>query len=375
MAETKTESLVLEPGTVIKPIITHEEVKLLVERLYGISVLELEELNGYDDKNYKIIEDPNVKNPLITNHSTEGYVLKIMNSMDSQNLSVVEAQNEIMNFITARSITCPRPIRNIFGHLYSIERLGDRSHAVRLLEYVPGTLLKDVQASDALLYQLGEFVANLDNKLQNFNHSGLVTREHIWMLSKVPELDKFKYVIKDAEKLDLVEEVIEEYKYAVVPNYDELEKGVIHGDINEMNILVEKNPAGKTEYRIAGVLDFGDIQYSYLVFELAISMTYMMLVTGEVRSGGVVLAGYSINRRLPAQDLRLLKTLISARLVQSLVLGAYSIEQDPNNKYVTSTERANGWDLLKKLRKTKYSADEQDPTDWQTIANDYLTRS
>lgn len=39
-------------------------------------------------------------------------------------------------------------------------------------------------------------------------------------------------------------QVIEEYKYAVVPNYDELEKGVIHGDINEMNILVEKNPAG-----------------------------------------------------------------------------------------------------------------------------------
>lgn len=46
----------LEPGKVIKPIIDHEEVKLLVERLYGISVLELTELDGYDDKNYKIIE-------------------------------------------------------------------------------------------------------------------------------------------------------------------------------------------------------------------------------------------------------------------------------------------------------------------------------
>lgn len=35
----------------------------------------------------------------------------------------------------------------------------------------------------------------------------MISREHIWMLSKVPDLDKFKYVIKDAEKLDLVEEV------------------------------------------------------------------------------------------------------------------------------------------------------------------------
>lgn len=88
----------LEPGKVIRPIIDHESVKLLVERLYGISVLELTELNGYDDKNYKIIEDPNVKNPLITKHCEHGYVLKIMNSMDTQNPAVVEAQNEIMNY-------------------------------------------------------------------------------------------------------------------------------------------------------------------------------------------------------------------------------------------------------------------------------------
>ncbi|CAG5006901.1 unnamed protein product [Parnassius apollo] len=374
MADRKP-SLVLEPGTVIKPVIDHEGVKLLVERLYGISVLELTELNGYDDKNYKIVEDPNVKNPLIVNHSPYGYVLKITNSMDSQNLGVVEAQNEIMNFLITRSVTCPKPVRNVFGHLYSLEVIGGKRHAVRLLEYVPGERLNDVPRSEALFYQLGEFVANLDNKLQNFNHSGLVEREHIWMLSKVPELEKFKHVIKDAEKLDLAEEVIEEYKYAVVPRLEELERGVIHGDVNEMNIIVGLKPGeNKTDYRITGIIDFGDIQYSYYVFELAISMTYMMLLTGDLRTGGIVLAGYTVNRRLPDDEYRLLKTLISARLVQSLVLGAYTIEQDPNNTYVTSTEKANGWELLKKIRKTKPNP-EGDDTDWKTIANEYLTRS
>ena len=364
----------LEPGKVIRPIIDHEGVKLLVERLYGISVLELTELNGYDDKNYKIIEDPNVKNPLITNHCPHGYVLKIMNSMDSENVTVVEAQNEIMNFLATRSVTCPKPIRNVFGHLHSVENIGGKKHAVRLLEYVPGELLKDVPKSEPLLYQLGEFVANLDNKLQNFNHSGLVSRQHIWMLTMVPELDKFKYVIKDSEKLDLVEEVIEEYKYAIVPRMDELEKGVIHGDVNEMNVLVNLKPGGSaSDYRISGIIDFGDIQYSYYVFELAITMTYMMLLTGDLKSGGIVLAGYTVNRRLLDDEYRLLKTLISARLVQSLILGAYTIEQDPNNTYVSSTEKANGWELLRKLRKSK--PDEDDPTNWKAIANEYLTRS
>ncbi|XP_022126935.2 hydroxylysine kinase [Pieris rapae] len=370
-----SEATLLQPGTVIRPIIDHEGVKLLVERLYGISVLELIEMNGYDDKNYKIIEDPNVKNPLITNHSPHGYVLKIMNSMDSKNVDFVEAQNEIMNFLLTRSVTCPKPVRNVFGHLHSVENIGGKQHAVRLLEFVPGELLKDVPTSEALFYQLGEFVANLDNKLQNFNHSGLVSREHMWMLTKVPELEKFKYVIKDTEKLDLVEEVIEEFKYAIVPRLDELEKGVIHGDINEMNILTtSKIPNSKSDYRISGVLDFGDIQYSYYVFELAITMTYVMLLSGDLRSGGLVLAGYTVNRRLPDDEYRLLKTLISARLVQSLTLGAYSIVQDPNNQYVTSTEKADGWGMLKKLRKSKPNP-EDDPTDWKAIANEYLTRS
>ncbi|KAL0810682.1 hypothetical protein ABMA28_010012 [Loxostege sticticalis] len=365
----------LEPGKVIKPIIDHDGVRLLVERLYGISALELIELNGYDDKNYKIVEDPNVKNPLITNPSPHGYVLKIMNSMDSQNVDVVEAQNEIMNFLATRSVTCPKPVRNVYGHLHSIENINGKQHAVRLLEYVPGELLKNVPLSAALFYQLGEFVANLDNKLQNFNHSGLVSREHIWMLTTVPHLDKFKYVIKDSEKLDLAEEVIEEYKYAVVPRLDELEKGVIHGDVNEMNILVSPKPGSQSDYRITGILDFGDIQYSYYVFELAITMTYVMLITGDPRSGGLVLAGYTVNRLLPDHEYRLLKTLICSRLVQSLILGAYTLEQDPQNTYVTSTEKAKGWELLKKIRKSKPSADETDPTDWKTIANEYLTKS
>lgn len=61
--------------------------------------------------------------------------------------------------------------------------------------------------------------------------------------------------------------------------------------------------------------------------------------------------------------------------MQSLVLGAYTAEQDPSNTYVQSTEKANGWQLLKDIRKTKYNPEEGDPTDWKTIANEYLTKS
>lgn len=98
-------SAVLSPGTRIRAEVDEEAVRLLAERLYGISVLELVELPGYDDRNYRLTEDPNVKNPLILRHSPHGYVLKIMNSMDSKNLAVVEAQNELMNFLSQFSIS------------------------------------------------------------------------------------------------------------------------------------------------------------------------------------------------------------------------------------------------------------------------------
>lgn len=58
---------------------------------------------------------------------------------------------------------------------------------------------------------------------------------------------------------------------------------------------------------MTGILDFGDIQYSYYVFELAVTMASVMLATGDPRSGAYVLAGYTVNRRLPDEEYRLLK--------------------------------------------------------------------
>lgn len=111
--EDKSTSTILQSGDVIKPEIDDESVKALAERLYGISCLELKEMNGYDDKNYKITEDTNMKNPLITKHCPFGYVLKIMNSMDSEKLSLVEAQTEIMLFL-GELPNCLVTISNIF---------------------------------------------------------------------------------------------------------------------------------------------------------------------------------------------------------------------------------------------------------------------
>lgn len=50
--------------------------------------------------------------------------------------------------------------------MFSTEIINNKQHVVRLLEYVPGELIKDAPKTESLFYQLGEFVANLDGKLQ-----------------------------------------------------------------------------------------------------------------------------------------------------------------------------------------------------------------
>lgn len=80
----------------------------------------------------------------------------------------------------------------------------------------------------------------------------------------------------------------------------------IHGDFNEQNILVGKKP-GKTEYTVIGFIDFGDTQYSCLVFEIALALTYMLLTSGDIATGGYFLAGYKTIRLIPENEMKVLK--------------------------------------------------------------------
>lgn len=90
----------LKPGEIIKPIIDVAECKILVEVLYGLESTSITELNGYDDKNYRVlVHHANVKNDNIKGVCKDGYVLKVMNSLDSKKISFVEAQNDLMLFL------------------------------------------------------------------------------------------------------------------------------------------------------------------------------------------------------------------------------------------------------------------------------------
>ncbi|KAF2904075.1 hypothetical protein ILUMI_02092 [Ignelater luminosus] len=363
MAESTS---LLKPGEIIKPIIDVAECKILVEALYGLECSSITELNGYDDKNYKVlVNNVNIKNENVKDVCKDGYVLKIMNSLDSKKISFVEAQNSLMLFLCNNDVTCPRPVKNRNGEYYSIERFVSGEHVVRLLEFLPGSILHQIHPPNSLLYQSGIFVASIDRVLKNFHHPAYNSHQTLWMLDSVPQLSQFLFAVKDATRRKIVEDIIQQFKDRVLTVREILEKGIIHGDFNDQNIVVEKLNG---EWTIKGILDFGDSQYSCYLFELAIAITYMVIVTKNLDAVGYVIAGYSKIRSIPDIEFSLLKVCVAARLCQSLVMGAYTSLHNPENKYVLTTA-ATGWELLLKLWP---EPEEKVLEKWRTVADSYI---
>ena len=77
--------LELTPGQLIKPPMDCEKAVELVESLYGFKVLDVRQLDAYEDRNFHVhVSTEKHANPHVRQVSSHGYVLKVMNSLDSQ---------------------------------------------------------------------------------------------------------------------------------------------------------------------------------------------------------------------------------------------------------------------------------------------------
>ena len=96
------------------------------------------------------------------------------------------------------------------------------------------------------------------------------------------------------------------------------------------------------------VIDFGDTNKNPIIFELGITIMYMMTQCKLIDpndAGGHVVAGYEKVRSLPQIEEDVLRLCVAARYAQSLVMGAYAHQQDPTNDYLLTTAQT-GWTNL-----------------------------
>ena len=227
-----------------------------------------------------------------------------------------------------------------------------------MVEYLDGQFLKDSLAGNAAHEKLGIFLGTLSNSLAGFFHSA-ADREFEWDV-RATELIKSRLdYLKSKSDIKTVTHFLNEYENNVLPIAIELKMAVIHNDGNDHNILVDEN--GET----TGIIDFGDMVYSYQAAEPAVCMAYLGLEKEDAFTPmAQILKGYHSCFSLNNSELKSVIYLVCIRLCISVTMSAWRMKLFPENKYLAVSQKP-AWDLLRKL-------ENEDLKDWSNRLIDFI---
>ena len=127
--------------------------------------------------------------------------------------------------------------------------------------------------------------------------------------------------------------------YFIIPN-SFIIFGLIHNDYNDHNIILDS----KNNFK--GVIDFGDLVYTYLSAEPAICIAYAVLGSNDpFEVAANILKGFESFYHLSDEEIESVIYLSCMRLCISVIMANYRANLFPNNDYLMiSNEEA--WSFL-----------------------------
>ncbi len=219
---------------------------------------------------------------------------------------------------------------------------------VRLMTWLPGRLWSQVlPQTDRLRRELGEQAGRMTLALQGFDCPES-HRYHRW------DLASSSWTVEHLERFDTEQQ--EKIKYfqqlfaGLSDHYLQLRKSVIHGDINDNNIVVDTK---LNHPSLVGIIDFGDAVYSQTINELAITIAYAIIDQPDPVSAAIaVVSGFHSACPLQEQELECLYALVGMRFVVSLTHAAINRDREPENEYLLISE-APAWTALNLWREVQ----------------------
>jgi 4-aminobutyrate aminotransferase-like enzyme/Ser/Thr protein kinase RdoA (MazF antagonist) len=280
------------------------------------------------------------------------YVLKIANVAES--LALLEAQNEAMIRAAAKA-PCQHIIPTLHGqNICTLNDETQNSHYVRLLNWLPGVPLGKIKhPAPALYHNLGAAMGQLAQGLYGFDHPAAHHDFHWDVVNATQVIRERISAITAPDKDALVEHFLGRFETQLDPHLPHLRRGVIHSDANDYNILIEpgKTHDPFTRYTdVSGILDFGDMVYSAIACEPAITAAYALLDKADpLYIACEVVAGFHQRFALTKNELAVMWDLICARLCMSVCHSAYQRALRPHDEYLSISERP-AWEALQTLR-------------------------
>lgn len=302
-----------------------EEAGQLVKDIYGIEGT-FKELDSDRDQNF-----------LVTLPGSEGaaaqrLVFKIANP--NENREALEAQHKAMAHLKENqdeiTLASVYPARD-GNEITRVENPGNNNvqHLVRMLTFLPGTFFAKLnRPSQQLFDHLGRVLGILAKAFEGFDHPGLYTYID-WDIKNTLDMEKYLEDIRDPGQRRLVGYFLRQIETFALPLFPKLRSGAIHGDLNYDNILVDEN--GET---VTGLIDLGDLVYTYTVFDLGIAVAYAIHGRPDpLETAARIVSNYHRQHPLTEPEVDALFYIICARQCQTLLKAAHKVKLDPGDQY------------------------------------------
>lgn len=300
----------------LPPRLDPEAARGLMADRYGIDG-KVREIACERDQNFHVVTGDG-----------RGYALKLANSGEDPDSTRMQTEALLCLERERPDLPVPKMVPSVEGHYETSVLLPDgRRSVVRVLTWLEGTQVSEIEIDPALERNIGTVLADMGSGLRAFRHPG-ARRELLWDISHVPRLRPLLGAVPEDEVGRAVRREMDQYEAHVVPRLPGLRRQVIHNDLNHHNVLVDPG----NHSRISGIIDFGDLVETSLIVDVAVAASYLADRPDDpLSSVARMVQAYHEVTPLTGEEVVLLRDLIVARLVTSIVITEWRARRYPAN--------------------------------------------
>lgn len=273
------------------------------------------------------------------------FLVKIAPATESA--QIVNLQSAVMLHLekSRPAIPAQRLIRGVQGQIEStvVDPAGN-DRIMRVMSYLEGELLSSVTPTGTQLRRVGAVMAHLDAALSGFHHPD-ESRLLIWDLKNFPLMRPLLELVTDRDDAAMATWIFDRFEAVVAPRIGSLETQMIHGDVSPFNVVVD----AQSDEFVTGVIDFGDVVRSPLIFELSVAIANQ--IGADQRrpwdSALDIVRGYRSVRPLADGDVALLALTGPARLLLRALIFGWRAAVHPHSRDYGLSHSALDWTRLR----------------------------